>query len=97
MEKKTVEEWKDRVEEIIESKKEEFHSLGYTSVTVDDLWDCLLHSVWKDQTKMRLHEIVQDIFQLKTQTFMNYLTMQTYQDEDLLQSIEALTKSEESL
>lgn len=97
MDRRPVEEWKERVQEIVESKKEEFHSLGYTSVTVEDIWECLLHSKWKDQPEKRLYEVVQDIFQLKTQTFMNYLTMQTYQDDDLLQSIEALTKGEESL
>lgn len=96
MHKRTVEQWREMVGEVIDSKKDEFHFLGYTSVTPNDIWDCLLHNVWKGNPEKRLHEIVQDIFHLKPQTFMSYLTLQTYQDEDLLQSIEALTKGEES-
>jgi len=96
MSKKVVDQWRDTVTEVIESKKEEFHALGYDSVTTDDIWDCLLHSLWNGNPNKRLHEVVQDIFHLKTQTFMNYLTMQTYQDDNLLQSIEALTQNEES-
>lgn len=96
MAKKTVEQWKPIVQEVVESKMKEFHSLGYNSVSEEELWDCLVHTVWKGNPEKYLHEIVQDIFQLKTQVFMNYLTMQTYQDDNLLESIEALMKQESS-
>ncbi|HLS35404.1 MAG TPA: post-transcriptional regulator [Bacillota bacterium] len=96
MAKKTVEEWRPYVQEVLESKTKEFHSLGYSRVTPDELWHCLIHNVWNGNPKLRLHAIVRDIFKLKTQVFMNYLTMKAYQDDDLLESIEALTQEESS-
>lgn|SRR5690625_4006620 len=94
MREKRVDEWRPIVQEVLDSKVRELQSLGYKRVTPDEIWDCLIHTVWKKDDKKLIHQVVQDIFQLKSQVFMNYLTMQAYQDDDLLESIEALMKEE---
>lgn len=90
--KKTVTEWRPLIECVLESKAREFALMGYSQATSSDIWNCLQEKVWKGNPVMRLHEIVQDIFHLKTSIYMSYLTINAYKDDDLMSSIAALTK-----
>jgi|SRR5690625_480907 len=90
--KKTVNEWKPVIQLVLDSKASEFVLMGYSQATSDEVWNCLQNLVWKGNPTMRLHEIVQDIFHLKASVYMNYLTLNAYQDDDLMTSIAALTK-----
>src|SRR5690625_7191539 len=94
MAKKTVEEWRPYVQEVLESKTKEFHSLGYSRVTPDELWHCLIHNVWNGNPKLRLHAIVRVIFIFKTQVFMNYLKIKVFKDNDILLLIYALKQKD---
>lgn len=96
LEVKDVSEWKSMIEEVLDSKVREFHLLGYSRATSEDIWSCLEDRVWKGNSKKRLHEIVQDIFHLKSNTYMSYLTVNAYQDDDLMDSIAALTEDKSS-
>ncbi|MYL33345.1 hypothetical protein GLW05_06990 [Pontibacillus yanchengensis] len=89
-EEKTVVEWKKWIEPVLQSKVEEFHMMGYEKARKEEIWNCLIHKVWKGKPNKRLYEIVQDIFHLSVGTYMAYLTVQAYQNDDLLASIEAL-------
>lgn len=86
-----VEDWKPVIRSVIESKAEELTLLGYGDVTSDMVWDCLLAKVWRKNKKLRLYQVVEDVFHLSGHVFMTYLTMETYQSDDLMASIAALT------
>lgn len=94
MGRREVKEWKPFVKEALDSKVREFHILGYSKATNEDIWQCLEQRIWKDNRSKRLHEIVQDILHLQSNIYMSYLTLNAYQDEDLMDSIAALTKEE---
>lgn len=83
--------WKSLIMPVLESKAEEFRSLGYTETTNEDIWKCLQAKVWKHNSEKRLYEMVQDIFHLGSNIYMSYLTMESHQDYDFMSSIAALT------
>ena len=87
-----VSQWKEMMTPVLESKVDEFKLLGYSKATTEDVWRCLCQKVWKGNPEKRLHEVVEDIFHLNSGTYMSYLTVEAYQDDDLLASIAALTK-----
>ena len=74
-----VEQFNDRKHELLEvlqSKMEEFHLLGYNQVSVDEVWECVL-SKYKGNLPS-LHQLVNDILSLKPTAFMNWLTMNAF-------------------
>ncbi len=91
-EQKPVSEWKEKLTLVLLCKKNEFHVLGYEKTTEEDIWNCLEKVVWKkSDPEKRMYEVVSDILQLKVTTYMTYLTMDIYEeDEDLMASISAL-------
>lgn len=93
-ETKTVHQWKKQIDPVVTSKMEELHLLGYHRATKEDVWNCLVKKVWKEEPKKRLHEIVQDVFHLSSHTYVGFLTADAYQNEDLLASIEAVTHTD---
>jgi len=92
--KQTVSEWKPMVIPALQSKAEELVIMGYAQATPEDVWKCLVQKVWKGDPEKRIHEIVQDIFHLASNTYLSYLTMSSYQNEDLMASIAALTSGD---
>ncbi len=96
VEEKTVKEWKSYIIPALESKESEFKLVGYTDVTQDEIWRCLEEKVWKGNPKKKLYEVIQDIFHLPPSIYMNFMTVNALQseDDDLMASIEALTKGE---
>lgn len=88
----TVNEWKEIIKPVLDSKTNEFLMMGYSRATHDDIWCCLEQRVWKGNPSKRLHEVVQDVFHLSSNIYMSYLTVNAYQDDsDLMASIAALT------
>lgn len=88
----TVKQWKEKLTPVLNSKTNEFLMMGYSQASNDDIWNCLEKRVWKGNPTKRLHEIVQDILHLSSSIYMNYLTINAYQDDsDLMESIAALT------
>ncbi|WP_068674453.1 post-transcriptional regulator [Oceanobacillus sp. Castelsardo] len=87
----TVNEWKEQMKPILESKAFEFQSMGYSQVTTEEVWNCLVAKVWKGNPKKRMHEITQDIFHLGSNVYLSYLTVKSYENDDLMASIAALT------
>ncbi|GAA4064380.1 MAG TPA: hypothetical protein GXZ58_02730 [Bacilli bacterium] len=88
---KHVEDWKPIIHRVIESKAEEFRLFGYGDVTAETVWNCLLVKVWRKEKIMKLHEVVEDVFHLSGHLYMSYITMETYQSDDLMASIAAVT------
>ncbi|MBO1003416.1 post-transcriptional regulator [Pseudogracilibacillus auburnensis] len=93
MEVKSIKEWKAVIYPALKSKQSEFKLIGYSDVTVDEIWRCLESKVWKGNPTKRLHEVIQDIFHLPATTYMNFMTVDAlHADEaDLMSSIQALT------
>ncbi|WLV26034.1 post-transcriptional regulator [Aciduricibacillus chroicocephali] len=90
---KSAAEWRPEVEDVLDSKLEEFRMLGYPKVTKEALWECLCNHVWKNsQEGLKLHRIVADIFFLQPGTYMNYMARNAYRDNDLLASIQAIAE-----
>ncbi|HIV74248.1 MAG TPA: post-transcriptional regulator [Candidatus Pseudogracilibacillus intestinigallinarum] len=97
MERKHVREWKKHVYPALKSKESEFRLIGYNEITVDELWRCLMETIWKKNPEKYLHEIIQDIFHLPASTYMNFITVNALKvdDSDLMASIQAVTNNEQ--
>lgn len=70
---------KQKFREILESKMDEFHLLGYDSVGIEEIWACVL-SKYKGKIPND-HQLVNDIFSLKPMQLMNWLQMKAFQGE----------------
>lgn len=90
MEIKNVEDWKVSVEIFLDSKAEELQLMGYEQATGEDVWKCLVEKVWKGRPDMRIYQVVADIMHLGSSTYLSYLTVQSYKNDDLMTSIAAL-------
>jgi hypothetical protein len=94
-EMRVISEWRPFVLPVLKSKVEELHVFGYDKATEDNVWECLLKKVWKKDEERRLYQVVQDILHLSAGTYMTFLTMEIYRNDDLLAQIEALKGFEE--
>lgn len=65
------------IEDMCRSKAEEFQLLGYEYVTGKDIWDCISRHYAKEGTPP-LHKLVNDIYSLKINSYMTYLTVAAY-------------------
>lgn len=85
-EKQQFDVWRDQLTPAIISKVDEFHLLGYGQATADEVWDCVVDRLHKKKTFVRMHVFVNELLTLKPQTFMTWLTVQSYKEPvDLLQ------------
>jgi hypothetical protein len=67
------------IEDICNSKADEFHMLGYDSVTGKDVWDCV-SSKYKELPP--LHKLVNDIMSLRATGLMNWMTMSAWKQAE---------------
>ncbi|MDC3412434.1 post-transcriptional regulator [Terrihalobacillus insolitus] len=95
MEIKRVSEWKNQMEPVLSSKVDELKQMGYSRTSQEEVWKCLVKKVWKGDPQKRLHQIVEDILHLGSTIYLSYLTVEAYQDDDLLASIAALTENDD--
>lgn len=73
--------WKIKLEPVIKSKVEEWHIFGYDKVTEKDVWDCFITKLEKNKQrpeKIRSHWMVAQLFHLKVNDYMTFLTIQAY-------------------
>ena len=85
-----VKTWKRTVAPFLYSKAEELHLMGYEQATSEDVWKCLIDKVWKGYPDKRIYEMVADIMQLNSATYLSYLTVHSFQNDNLADSIAAL-------
>lgn len=69
----------EMIEELCNSKAEEFRMLGYESVTGKDVWECV-SSGYKELPP--LHKIVNDILSLRVTAFMNWMTLSIWKQSE---------------
>lgn len=96
MGEKTIQEWRQIVDPALKSKQGEFKLIGYSEVSIEEIWRCLEEKVWKGNPKKKLHEVVEDIFHLPPATYMSFMTVNALKsdEDDLMSNIQALTKGE---
>ncbi len=75
-----TEELNREIEQLCNSKVEEFAFMGYENITGKEIWQCVSEKYDKDYFPS-LHKIVNDILTLKVTTFMNWMTLQAYKSE----------------
>jgi hypothetical protein len=96
-EMRAVSEWRPFVLPVLQSKVEELHMLGYTQATEDNVWDCLHKKVWKKDIEKRLYQVVQDIMHLSPGVYMTYISMELYQESDLMEQIKEIQAAMDGL
>jgi hypothetical protein len=69
----------EMIEQLCNSKADEFRMLGYEQVTGREVWDCIAEKYQKKGFPP-LHQIVNDILSLKSTQFMNWMTMSIYKN-----------------
>ena len=79
-EKQQFEVWREDVEPALISKLDEFHFLGYERVTIEEIWECVLYQLRKQKGFLHFHAFVNQVMTLKPQTYMNWLTVKSYQE-----------------
>lgn len=93
---KNASEWKELVIPFLDSKVEELHIMGYEQATNDDVWKCLIAKVWKEaDPEKKLHQLSNDIMHLQSSTYLSYLTVESFKNDDLMASIAAIMEVEE--
>lgn len=75
----------------LNSKRDEFHMYGYTTVTVQDIWVYCLRKKWrnKDVESMKNHQIVNEILQILPAAFMTYTQIEAQRDSDWFSDLHA--------
>ena len=68
----------------LESKKNEFHLYGYTTVTEEDIWTFCVQKKWrkKDVGSMRTYQIANDILQILPAAFMTFTQIEEQRNSD---------------
>jgi hypothetical protein len=67
------------VEDLCNSKAEEFRMYGYENVTGEQIWACVSENYRRGWP--RLNRLVNDIMSLKANRFMNWLMLSVYKTE----------------
>ncbi|WP_345774015.1 post-transcriptional regulator [Paenibacillus sp. H1-7] len=67
----------EMIEEMCNSKADEFRMIGYEHVTGREIWECVSEKYQKTGTPP-LYKVVNDILSLKVTQFMNWMTMSIY-------------------
>lgn len=87
---KKVSHWKPYIQPALASKVDELKVMGYSRTNEKDVWDCMVEKVWKGDPEKKLYQVVQDLLHLNTSTYMSYLTVKAYKQDDLFAQIEAI-------
>lgn len=65
--------FRKEVKEVLHSKVDEFHMLGYDSITEDIVWEYLTNKKWRrPKEDIHIYEIVNDIYTLKVSDVVSY-------------------------
>jgi hypothetical protein len=70
----------EMIEQLCESKAEEFRLIGYDHVSGPDVWECVSDKYHKKGTPP-LYQVVNDILSLKVTNFMNFITLNMYRGD----------------
>ncbi|MFT8319922.1 MAG: post-transcriptional regulator [Bacillus sp. (in: firmicutes)] len=87
--------YRQKVQPALKSKLEEFHLLGYDTITEEELWGYLTKKKWKKASgSSRMFILVQDILNVKIGEYMNFATMEAYKADDFFTVLSEEEKKE---
>ncbi|MFC7393218.1 post-transcriptional regulator [Scopulibacillus cellulosilyticus] len=66
-------EWRHHIQPFLNSKLEEFHSLGLKRLTMNELWTFIEETMEKKDKSLKLHEFVNHVMGLSVNDYMNKL------------------------
>lgn len=69
------------IDDLCQSKAEEFAQYGYENVTGEQVWQCVSDKYGEEIPA--LHQLVNDILSLKASRFMNWMTLNAYKGAGL--------------
>ncbi|MBF0706409.1 post-transcriptional regulator [Alkalihalobacillus hwajinpoensis] len=83
-----MKEWKKEISPALESKRDEFLLLGYSGATMDEIWECLLARLERNNEleEVKLHRLVNEIMRLSVNEYMNWLTIHAYKGTKTFES-----------
>lgn len=69
---------------VLESKKQEFHLYGYTTVTEEAIWTYCIGKVWRNENveEIATHKMVNDILHISPAAFMTYTQIEAQREDD---------------
>lgn len=80
-----------RVKPALNAKVMELHRLGYSYITIDDIWNYLIETKWKKGKDLMLSDIVSNIIHVENNKIDEYLKGKLtkarrtqYFDEDII-------------
>jgi hypothetical protein len=79
-EEMTEDQMNQMIEQLCESKAEEFRLIGYDHVSGADVWECVSDKYHK-KGMPPLYQVVNDILSLKVTQFMNFITLNMYRGD----------------
>ncbi|MFA9557182.1 post-transcriptional regulator [Evansella sp. AB-rgal1] len=84
--------WKNKVDIVLTSKAEEWKLFGY-NVTKEDVWGCFMSKLPRIDIPetIRYHWLVAELFHMKVNDYMNWLTLQAYRGPNWFDSEEPVT------
>ncbi|MBU9720690.1 MULTISPECIES: post-transcriptional regulator [Bacillaceae] len=87
--------WKREMDVVLESKAEEWFIFGYGRVSKEDVWNCFMAKLPRIDvpSEIRFHWITAQLFHLKANDYMNWLTLQAYKAPNLFSDGEPLKLS----
>ncbi len=82
------EEWRETIQPFLQSKLEEFHLLGVTRITHDELWPFLLQTIAKKHKKENLsfNQFVNSVMKVSVNDYMNKIRMEMFTTADLFKN-----------
>lgn len=76
-----MEELNKQIENLCNSKAEDFAIMGYEKITGKEVWQCVSEKYGDELPP--LHKVVNDIMTLTVTSFMNWMTLKAYKGDDL--------------
>ena len=70
-----IEELYELLSPALETKKIQLKINDYLGISKKDIWDYLIKTTWKDNSNMRIYELVSDILNIKGEEINNYKEM----------------------
>ncbi|SDY47626.1 Post-transcriptional regulator [Evansella caseinilytica] len=85
--------WETEMEVVLLSKAEEWQLLGYDQVTKEDVWQCFLSKLPRLDVPdpVRPHWLAAELFHMKANDYMNWLTLQAYKGPNWFEDDKAIS------
>jgi hypothetical protein len=70
--------WREDLQPVLDSKVSEFHQLGYTKATGNEVWNCAIYQLRKRKEFIHRHAFVNIILTIRANEYMNWIMIDNY-------------------